>query len=412
MNSVNVVADLRAERTLARLEELFAIGDGPHACRPGLSPEEERACELAAGWMRDAGLEVTWDDAGNVVGRALGTQPELPEVWTGSHLDTVPAGGRFDGALGVVGGLEAVSAAQAAGALRRTVAVAAFRDEEGWRFGRGLFGSRALCGRLVDGEQDDRDADGVSLGDAVAALGRTWPRGEGRLVRSIDAFVELHIEQGPVLAARDAPLGVVSDIAGMSGFEVTLNGTAGHAGTTPMDVRNDAVAAAARFIQGLQGAARDIDGAVATVGQIAVAPGASNVVPDEVRLSVDARAPTDERLDGVEAAVHAQAEAAATAEGCTYVVRHSWRLPAAPMHPRVREALRAGVAAAGAEPVEIVSGAGHDAQVFEGAGIPTGMLFVRSLANGISHNPDEHTDASAIGQAIAALAATLRTLAA
>jgi allantoate deiminase len=403
-------ADARAERAVARLEELFRLGDGPHARRPALGPEEERACELAAGWMVEAGLEVAWDAAGNVVGRASGTEPQLPEVWTGSHLDTVPGGGRFDGALGVVAGLEAVAAATASGPHRRTLAVTAFRDEEGWRFGRGLFGSRALCGALVAGEEDDRDADGVTLGEAVAALGRAWPPDGGWLGKGLAAFVELHIEQGPILAAAGRTLGVVSEIVGMSGFEVVFGGAAGHAGTTPMHLRSDALVAAARMILGLRDATCAIDGAVATVGQLTVAPGASTVVPDEVRLSVDARAPDDERLDRLEAAVHEQA--AVAADGARHAVRRTWRLPAAPMDAGVRDTLRAGVAAAGAAPTELASGAGHDAQVFAAAGIPTGMLFVRSLAGGVSHSPDEHTDTLAIGQAIAALTTALRSLAA
>ncbi|MBA2513166.1 MAG: M20/M25/M40 family metallo-hydrolase, partial [Solirubrobacterales bacterium] len=157
-------------RVVDRLDELFRLGAGPHASRPGLGAEEEAACRLAAGWMADAGLEVSWDLAGNVVGRALGREPDLPEVWTGSHLDTVPAGGRFDGALGVAAGIEAV-ASLAARPLRRTVAVAAFRDEEGWRFDSGFLGSRALTGRLEPAALEARDADGVSVREALARLG-------------------------------------------------------------------------------------------------------------------------------------------------------------------------------------------------------------------------------------------------
>jgi allantoate deiminase len=395
---------------MTRLDELFGLGPGPHARRPGLGAEEEEACRLAAGWMETAGLDVTWDPAGNVVGRAPGAEPDLPEVWTGSHLDTVPSGGRFDGALGVVAGIEAVG--QLAGRdLRRTVAVAAFRDEEGWRFGRGLFGSRAMCGALVPGEASDADAAGVTLGDAVAALGRSWPSDGGWVGRGVHAFVELHIEQGPVLAAAGLPLGVVREIVGMSGFEVTFTGTAGHAGTTPMAGRADALGAAAAMVLELHAAAGAIEDAVATVGQLAIHPGASNVIPDRVVLTVDARAPDVARLDALEAAVEGTARRSAGARSCGAAVRRTWRLPPAPMSPRVREALGRAVAATGAEATELPSGAGHDAQVFAQAGVPTGMLFARSLAGGVSHSPEENTDAVAVELAVAALAGALAELA-
>jgi allantoate deiminase len=397
-------------QAMGRLDELFRLGPGPYARRPGLGPEEEEACALAAGWMEAAGLDVTWDSAGNVVGRARGAEPGLPEVWTGSHLDTVPSGGRFDGALGVVAGIEAVAALAGRG-LRRTVAVAAFRDEEGWRFGRGLFGSRAMCGRLEPGEAADADADGVTLGRAVEALGRAWPPEGGWLGDGVHAFVELHIEQGPVLAAAGLPLGVVREIVGMSGFEVAFTGAAGHAGTTPMAGRADALGAAAAAIVDLHAAAGAIEDAVATVGRLAVHPGASNVIPDRVGLTVDARAPDLARLDALEAAVEDGARRAADARGCGTSVRRTWRLPPAPMCPRVREALLRAVAATGVEATELPSGAGHDAQVFAQAGVPTGMLFARSLAGGVSHCPEEETDAEAVDVAVHALAGALADLA-
>ncbi|HEX7297592.1 MAG TPA: Zn-dependent hydrolase [Solirubrobacteraceae bacterium] len=403
-------SQVAAARVLARLETLFALGPKPHANRPGLSAEEETACRLAAAWMEEAGLAVTWDAAGNVVGRAPGTSPELPEVWTGSHLDTVPSGGRFDGALGVIAGIEAVCALAGRG-LTRSVAVAAFRDEEGWRFGRGLFGSRALCGRLSDGEAADTDPDGVTLGDAVAALGRPWPPAGGWLDPGIHAFLELHIEQGPVLADAGAPLGIVREIVGMSGFEVAFTGSPGHAGTTPMQCRVDALGAAATMVVALHAAAAGIEDAVATVGRLDVHPGASNVIPEHVVLSVDARAPDDARLDALQAAVEETSRAAAEARGAGVVVRRTWRLPPAAMAPEIRAALARSLAVAGVPVIELPSGAGHDAQVFSAAGIPTGMLFTRSLAGGVSHSPWEHTDAEALELAVRALRGALAELA-
>ncbi|MGH2921216.1 MAG: M20/M25/M40 family metallo-hydrolase, partial [Gaiellaceae bacterium] len=192
----------RAKRAVERLDVLYSLGSGRGANRPGGSEAEQQACELAAGWMEEAGFDVEWDPAGNLVGRSLGSRPELPEIWTGSHLDSVPVGGKFDGALGVVTGLEAVASA---GRGERTLGVVVFRDEE-----RGCFGSRALVER---GPLPGR-------------------------------YVEVHVEQGPVLERAGAPLGVVTGIAGYTRRQVVLDGVAGHAGTTPMAAREVALSKA------------------------------------------------------------------------------------------------------------------------------------------------------------------------
>ncbi|MDO8212628.1 hydantoinase/carbamoylase family amidase [Conexibacter sp. CPCC 206217] len=400
-----------SQRVLQRLERLFELGASPHANRPGLSATEEEACGLAAGWMAEAGLTVQRDGAGNVIGRLPGTRPQLPEVWTGSHLDTVPAGGRFDGALGVVAGIEAVAALRER-SLRRTVAVAVLRDEEGWRFGRGLFGSRALTGALDPAELDDRDGDGITRREALHALGYAadGPDVGGR--ETIGAFVELHVEQGPVLARLGAPVGIVEGIVAMSGLEVSFDGRGGHAGTTPMAARADAFAAAAATALALRDAALRIDGAVATVGAVAVTPGAANVVPERAVLSVDVRAPDDPRLAHLEADLHAAAHRCAQEAGCRHAVVRRWQQPAAPMAAPVRAALAHAAQAAGLSAPELLSGAGHDAQSFAAVGIPTGMLFARSLADGVSHTPAEHTDEHAIAIATQVLSAALADLAA
>jgi allantoate deiminase len=407
-----------AARVLERLETLFAIGAGEGANRPGLSAEEEQACALAAAWMREAGLEVSWDAVGNIVGRLPGAAPDLPEVWAGSHVDTVPAGGRFDGALGVVAAIEAVgrlAARAGAGTLRRTVGVVVFRDEEGWRFGTGVLGSRALVGQIAAGDLDVRDADGISVGEALAALGREDLVRDGRVVaggKPPGVFVEAHIEQGPVLADAGAPLGVVTSIVGTAGFRVAFAGAAGHAGTTPMAGRADAVCAAARFALAVREAATAAgDGAVATVGRIETPGGASNVLPARVEVTTDARAGDPAVFAALCAAVERAAADAAAAEGCTATVRPAGRIEPVPMAAVARAALARAVEAGGAPVVEIASGAGHDAQCLAAAGVPAGMLFVRSLAGGVSHRPDEHTDAEAVGLAVDALEHALADLA-
>ena len=410
---MQTTAQERAARIVGRLDALFEIGRAAGTNRPGLGAGEQRAHDLVTGWMRDAGLEVSVDRAGNLFGRAAGAEPELPEVWTGSHLDTPPDGGRFDGALGVVAGLDAAEAIAGSGGARHTVAVVAFRLEEGPRFGRGVFGSRAVVGRLDDDEADLVDADGITLGQAFAALGLGDALPDGPVAARLPGcFVEAHIEQGPVLADAGAPLGVVTSIVGTAGFRVAFAGAAGHAGTTPMTGRADAVCAAARFALAVRQAATAAgDRAVATVGRIETPGGASNVVPARVEVTADARAGDPAVFAALCAAVEHAAADAAAAEGCTATVRPAGRIEPVPMAAVARAALARAVEAAGAPVVEIASGAGHDAQCLAAAGVPAGMLFVRSLAGGVSHRPDEHTDAEAVGRAVDALEHALADLA-
>jgi acetylornithine deacetylase/succinyl-diaminopimelate desuccinylase-like protein len=335
-----------------RLDDVFKIGDGVGANRVGGTPEEDAACELAVSWMEEAGLEVEVDERGNVIGRLGGSRPELPEVWTGSHLDSVPSGGRFDGALGVVAGLEAV---RAVGQTERTLGVVVFRDEE-----TGCHGSR-------------------------------WRVRHAPLP---GAFVELHVEQGPRLANAGASLGVVTSIAGIVRSSREFEGRADHAGTTPMEARSDALVAAARYVLGVRDVAAGIDGAVATVGQLQIEPGAANVIPERVRLLVDARAPDQERLDRLIAELGL--------EDAHYVI------PPVQLAPAV---LRAEVERRGLPVVELPSGAGHDAGVLAAAEVESSMLFVRSLNGGASHSPEEHSSDEDVALAVDVLTGALRRLA-
>ncbi len=287
-------------------------------------------------------------------GALFGSQPELPEVWTGSHLDSVPAGGKFDGTLGVVCGLEAVASA---GACGRTLGVVVFRDEE-----RGCAGSRAFVER---GPLPGR-------------------------------YLEVHVEQGPVLERAGAPLGVVTGIVGYTRREVVFEGTAGHAGTTPMAARDDALSKAAEFILLARDSAAAIEGAVATVGTLEVEPGAANVIPGRVRLTVDARAPDAQRLDRLLEALGLDPQP---------------RNAPAVMDESVRSVLREEIERLGLPALELPSGAGHDAGVLASAGVESGMLFVRSLNGGASHSPDELTSEEDVALAIDVLAAALRRLA-
>ena len=334
-----------------RLTLLYTLGGGHGANRVAGGDAERAACELVAQWMEEAGLDVERDAFGNVIGRLRGGQPELPEVWAGSHVDSVPEGGRYDGALGVVAAIEAV---RTVGPSRRTLGVVAFRDEE-----RGCFGSLAL-------EQ---------------LPGR---------------YVELHVEQGPVLEAAGAPLGVVTGIVGSTRRELVFEGTAGHAGTTPMAARDDALVQAAEFVLRARDAAGAIDGAVATVGRIEVEPGAANVIPGRARLTVDVRAPDEERLTRLLE---------------TLGLEPGHDLAPVALDDRIRAVLEEELERRSLPVVELPSGAGHDAGVLAARGVETGMLFVRSLNGGISHSPDELTSDEDIALALDVLTATLRRLA-
>lgn len=323
-------------RITDRLDQLYAIGAGT---RRGYSPEEDAAHELAARWMREAGLVPTVDAAGNLFGRR-----GEPRVWSGSHLDTVPDGGRFDGALGVVAAIEAADRLREA-----ELAVVAFRAEE------------------------------------------TGPMGSRRPAELPEAFIEVHIEQGPVLELLEEPLGVVTGVAGQARGAVTFEGRAAHAGTTPIEERADALVEAAKFVLHVRECARD--GAVATVGALEVEPGAANVVPGRVTAAVDARAPTAEGLGRLIEAIGFQPD---------------WRLDPVAMSGPPLEVLRAVLPDA----PELVSGAGHDAMVLAAAGVPTAMLFVRSLNGGASHSPDELSSPDDIALAVDALTEVLSRLSA
>jgi hydantoinase/carbamoylase family amidase len=350
--------------------------------------------------MEEAGLGVSVDPAGNLFGR-LGGLSDAGEIWTGSHLDSVPKGGRFDGALGVLAALDAV---ERLGQQRRTLAVVAFRDEEGWRFGRGCFGSRALCGRLRVSELENVDHEGVSIADAVRSLGFGPIPEAGWLEPAPAAFLELHVEQGPVLDALGAPLGIVTSIAGLGRLRVIFSGHGGHAGTTPMVNRRDALVAASRFVLTVKEAAEKREGAVATVGQLGVEPNAANVLPARVELLVDARAPDEQTLSALVAEIEAAAGEAH--------VEHLGRIEPVEMDPVLRAAFREVAEELGLLAPQLPSGAGHDAGVLAAAGVRSAMLFVRSRAGGISHSPDEHSDDVDVALAVDALERALRNLSA
>jgi allantoate deiminase len=370
-----------------RIGELSAIGgSGTSVTRLGLSPGEQEARDLVGGWLRARGATVRRDTAANVYGRFGDAGPA---ILVGSHIDSVPEGGRFDGALGVLCAVEAVDALLDDGVrFRRPVEVVGWCDEEGARFGIGLFGSCAAFGRLPDGAAQRADRSGVTVADALRAIGESGdPTTAKREPAELAAYLELHIEQGPRLAERGIPLGVVSDIVGILHARVTVRGRQDHAGATIMTAREDALAAAAEMVLGVEAAARALPDAVGTVGEISVRPGAKNVVPGECVFSLDLRARSEETVEQLARDVRVAIRRIGDARGVRSSIDVLSRVPAVPLDPGLRDLFLRSAKAVGVDAPELFSGAGHDAENAQLAGVPTGMLFVRST--GGSHNPNE-----------------------
>ena len=396
-----------SKRLERRMTELARIGgSGTAVSRLGLSADEQRARDLVGAWLSAKGAEVRQDGAASLFAR-FGREGEA--ILVGSHLDSVPDGGRFDGALGILCAVEAVeSLVDAKVRLRRPIEVVAWADEEGARFGVGLFGSTATFGRLTQGVADRRDRDGVSIGDALRALGEKGdPATARRDPKELAAYLELHIEQGPRLEKAGLPLGVVSDTVGIYHARVTIRGRADHAGATVMTARADALAAASEIVLAVERIARGRADAVGTVGEIAVRPGAKNVVPGECVFSLDLRAARDH--DGLMREVLAAVTSVASSRRVEASVDELARVPVTSLDAKIRAVLKRATKSVGVDAPELVSGAGHDAQNPALSGVPTGMIFVRST--GGSHTPREFASVDDAALGAQALANAIRELA-
>ena len=397
----NALAAVSAARIAERVEALAAIGPDPGGgiTRLGLTPEEQRARDLVASWLDPLGYRCDQDDAANLHCRA-GDEPRL---LVGSHLDTVPRGGRYDGALGVIAAAEVAEALHAAG-VQPGLHVVAWTGEEGVRFGTGLFGSAAACGLLEPADWERADAAGRTVRQAAQALLGRAVRPDGAVLRrdSVRACLELHIEQSSGLERQGCQLGVVSAIVGLHHGRVTVSGRADHAGATPMGERQDALAAAAECILAVEEASAAAAGeAIATVGEIEVLPGAKNVVPGSCAFSLDVRSDSDRRRGELLAAVLAAVERVCRRRGVGWHAETVGDTPAVRMDERVAGALTSACRRLGVPAPSLPSMAGHDAQNLAAIGVPTGMLFVRST--GGSHNPREHADAGDAAQGARAL---------
>lgn len=403
-------------RLASRLASLAAIGADPAGgvTRLAYTDAERRAHALVARWMREAGLAVHEDPVGNLFGRWVppGADPDAPPVWAGSHLDTVPHGGRYDGAAGVVSALVAVEALAASGGrLVRPIEVVAFVGEEGSRF-PGLLGSRAVVEGIGAAELEARDAEGVTLREALAGCGLDPARaGEARRrPGSVFAYLELHIEQGPVLDRQDLPVGIVTGIAGPLELEGQVEGRADHAGTTPMDARRDSFLAVAELALFLERLARDTSReTVGTVGRVDLHPGAANVVPGRARFTVDLRDSDAARRQAAEAQLREAFAEILARRGVAGSFRDLLRVDPVPVPEAMRACLRRAARRAGVPYTELPSGAAHDAMLMARL-CPAGMIFVRSVG-GRSHAPDEETPLPDLAAGTALLCEALRELA-
>ena len=391
---------------MARLDSLAGCTDGPGLTRLYLSPAHAAAVRMVSGWMRDAGLAVRLDAAATLIGEQAGPRAGAPRLLIGSHLDTVRDGGRHDGAFGVLAGLAALELLRDEGArLPFAVALLAFGDEEGVRFPVTLTGSRALAGTLdAARHRAALDADGVSLGDALAAFGGE-PDGLDAAAMAPPplGFIEPHIEQGPVLQAAGLAVGVVSAINGATRAAITVTGEAGHAGTVPMQGRRDALAAAAEMIVAIRRVGSEGRDVTATVGQIAVEPGAVNVIPGRVAFTLDLRAPSDPVREAAWQRIRAALAEVAAAHRVGLEVARTHDAAATACDPTLRAALERAAASVGASTLRLPSGAGHDAMAMA-ALCPVAMLFVR-CRDGVSHHPAEHVEAADAEVTVRVLAA-------
>ena len=395
------------QAAMERLDELGSISERPDALlRRCFTQEHARANSLVAGWMSQAGMEVRTDAIGNILGRYEGQEPGAPALLIGSHLDTVIDAGKYDGMLGVIGGIACVTALnRAQERLPHAVEVIGFADEEGTRFASTFLGSRAIAGTFDPTLLDRRDVDGISLAEAMRDFGlepNSIPDA-ARRPEELAAYLELHIEQGPVLEAAERPLGVVTSIAGTTRLLVEFEGMAGHAGTVPMALRQDALAGAAEVVLALEGLCRRHPDLVGTVGRLEALPGAINVIPGAARFTVDLRSPDDAVRKEALAALEERIQSSAQSRSLTEILRAA---ASTPCTPGLSDQITQDIEEEGFTSLALFSGAGHDA-VAMATLTPMAMLFLR-CAGGISHNPAESISATDADAAVRTLLRAIR----
>ena len=380
---------------VGRINELGAISEAKeHLARIFLTPEHRAAADLILGWMRDAGMRAHLDAIGNVCGRYEGTSPKLPCLMLGSHYDTVRDAGKWDGPLGLITAISCVADLNRRGKrLPFAIEVTGFADEEGVRFASTLLGSRAVAGTFDESVLNARDAAGISMREALKDFGLDPDHigAAARTRRELLAYLELHIEQGPVLEAEGLPVGVVTAIAGATRMAARLTGMAGHAGTVPMALRRDALAGAAECIGTIEEfCCTDMNGLVGTVGYVHAQPGATNVIPGQVSFTIDIRAPTDAHRKRAVADIVRRIEAVAGRRNLALQLDVTHENRTAPCASWLQAQVAEAIVAEGLRVFELPSGAGHDGMAMIDIA-DVGMIFVR-CRGGISHHPAEHVE--------------------
>ena len=400
-----------AATIMRRCEVLGRISEEPDLLvRPYGTASLEKARDTVVGWMESAGMSVRIDAVGNAIGRYRGTGDKT--LILGSHLDTVRDAGKYDGPLGVLVALACVERLHAKDERPPfSIELVVFADEEGLRYGTTYLGSEVFTGNFDSALLQTRDAEGITLADAVRGFGGDPDglSGGARPAEDPIGYCEVHIEQGPVLQDLDAPVGVVSAIFGQTRARVRFVGTAGHAGTVPMDGRRDALCATAEFVLAVEASAKSEAGAVATVGELSVGPGASNVIPGEAALSLDLRHADDATRERLQNTLHDTAHHIATARRCDLDWKIGSESPAQPTDPAFGDRLGQAISNLGHPVHHLPSGAGHDAVALARI-TPAAMLFVR-CKDGISHNPKESVEESDVAVALDVLTSFVSLLA-
>jgi N-carbamoyl-L-amino-acid hydrolase len=385
------INDQRFNQTL---QELGRLGESPTGMdRVAYSPEDILGRDYAIKLMQEAGLDTRIDTAGNIIGRLAGTEDSLPAIALGSHTDTVPKGGKYDGALGVMAAIEVIRTLKDQGhTTKHPLEVINFTNEEGTRFHRWLVGSRSMCGLL---EQDDLDAvddDGFGLGPCLADIGGDISRIEEakRSTGELAAYLELHIEQGPYLHKSGNPIGVVTGITGRAVFEVEIEGKANHAGTTPMETRRDALVSASKLVLAIQKMAAEQEICrVSTVGSIKAVPNAVNVIPGSATIGLEFRDTDMTALAAAEQELRRITDEAIINEEVAIDVQRHRFTSAVPISADMQAMVAEAAENCGMAWEPLASGAGHDAQAVANIA-PVAMIFVPSV-DGISHSPEEYS---------------------
>jgi allantoate deiminase len=383
----------RLQQHFEAMSEIGKIGE-TGTCRPTMTVLEKQGFELAASWMKAAGMKTHIDHFGNLIGRLEGKDASLPVLMMGSHLDSQPYGGRFDGVAGVLCAIEAVTTLTENGIVpQRSIEVISFADEEGWRFNKGLFGSRGILGKLEEGELQRTDKDGITREQALKDFGCDPTKFNESVYTtgSIFCFLELHIEQGPVLDIGNKPIGVVSGISGPLWLTVKLKGMAGHAGSVPMYLRKDALLAAAEITVALHQIVTQIPGAptVGTVATMNVFPASRNIIAEEVSFTIDLRDIDLDRRNRYEKQLRDQIEEITQKHSLAYSISEDTNSEPRYCADWIKAIIHAQCRTNGLEAPELMSGPFHDAMALSYA-CDYGMIFIRSK-DGISHNPLEYS---------------------